>query len=149
MSMKRIVALLLCLALLCLAGCGGKKEVTYVDGTYEGQSEPHEGDEEGNGDGYGVVRLTLEGGKITACEFTTYELDGTLKDENYGLISDGQVGNKDFYNKAQKAIQAASVYAGQLVETGDIKKIDAISGATFNYNDFKDAVRDALNQARE
>ena len=37
MSMKRIMALLLCLALLCLAGCGGKKEVTYVDGTYEGQ----------------------------------------------------------------------------------------------------------------
>ena len=93
------------------------------------------------------MRLTLEGGKITACEFTTYELDGTLKDENYGLISDGQVGNKDFYNKAQKAIQAASVYAGQLVETGDVEKIDVISGATYNYNDFKDAVRDALRKA--
>ena len=39
------------------------------------------------------------------------------------------------------------MYAGQLVETGDVEKIDVISGATYNYNDFKDAVRDALRKA--
>ena len=59
------------------------------------------------------------------------------------------MGNKDFYNKAQKAIQAADVYADQLVETGDLDKVDAISGATYNYNDFRDAVRAALRQAEE
>ena len=144
-NLLRILALCL-LAALALTGCGGP--VSYKDGTYEGRSEPHEGDEEGNGDGYGVVKLTIADGKISACEFTTYELNGDLKDENYGMV-DGEIKKPDFYNKAQKAIAAAPVYAAQLVETGDIKKIAAISGATFNYNDFKDAVRDALNQARE
>ena len=126
MSMKRIVALLLCLALLCLAGCGGKKEVTYVDGTYEGQSEPHEGDEEGNGDGYGVVSITLKDNKIVACEFTTYETDGSLKDEEYGKAR-GNVANKDYYNKAQKAVAGAKEYARQLAEAGELDKVDAIS----------------------
>ena len=148
MSMKRIMALLLCLALLCLAGCGGKKEVTYVDGTYEGQSEPHEGDEEGNGDGYGVVTLTIAGGKITSCQFVTYETDGTLKDEEYGKAG-GQIANKDYYNKAQKAVAACPVYAAQLVETGTLDGVDGISGATYNYQEFKDAVRAALAQAQE
>ena len=145
------IAIALCLAraALLLAACGGDNApASYKDGTYEGQSEPHEGDEEGNGDGYGVVSLTLKDNRIVACEFTTYELDGTLKDENYGMVR-GEIANKDFYNKAQKAIQAAAVYAGQLVETGDIDKVDAISGATYNYNDFKDAVRDALGKAKQ
>ena len=148
--MKRMkwlaLALILALAALSLAACGGGA-ATYKDGTYTGKSEPHEGDEEGNGDGYGVVTLTIKDNKITECVFETYELNGALKDENYGMV-DGEIKNKDFYNKAQKAIAAAPVYAQQLVETNDIKQVDAISGATFNYNDFQDAVRDALNQAK-
>ena len=140
------LGLALILAALALTGCGGP--ANYRDGTYEGKSEPHEGDEEGNGDGYGVVNLTLKDNQIVDCTFATYDLNGDLKDENYGM-SDDEVMNRDFYNKAQKAIAAIPVYAAQLVETGDIKKVDVISGATFNYNDFKDAVRDALNQARE
>ena len=144
-NLLRVLALCL-LAALALSACGGP--ASYKDGTYEGRSEPHEGDEDGNGDGYGVVRLTIKDNAITGCEFTTYELNGDLKDENYGMV-DGEVKNPDFYNEAQKAIAAAPVYAAQLVETGDISKVDAISGATFNYNDFKDAVRDALNQAKK
>ena len=147
--MKKLILLALCLLLAAalLAGCGGGA-ANYADGVYEGRSEPHEGDEEGNGDGYGVVSLTIKDNRITACEFATYELDGSLKDENYGMVR-GEIANKDFYNKAQKAIKAAAVYAEQLVETGDIDKVDAISGATYNYNDFKDAVRDALNLAKQ
>lgn len=145
------LALLLCAALL--TGCGEKKPTSYKDGTYEGQSEPHEGDEEGdeesgNADGYGVVSLTIQDNKIVACEFNTYDLDGVLKDEEYGL-KEGTVANKDFYNKAKKAFLAVQMYADQLVETGDIGKVDVISGATYNYNDFQDAVRDALSKAAE
>ena len=93
------------------------------------------------------MSLTIKDNRITECVFTTYELDGSVKDENYGMV-DGEVKNKDFYNKAQKAIAAAPVYAQQLVETNDISKVDGISGATYNYNDFKDAVRAALKKAQ-
>ena len=90
----------------------------------------------------------LADNKITACEYNTYELDGTLKDENYGK-KDGEVANQDFYNRAQRARLACPKYAEQLVSTGDLKKVDGISGATISYNEFKEAVTDALNQAKQ
>jgi major membrane immunogen (membrane-anchored lipoprotein) len=107
----------------------------------------YESDEdEGNGNGYGVVTLTIQDNQIVACTYLTYEPDGTLKDENYGL-QEGNVANRDYYNKAQKAIAACEVYAEELVETNDVKKVDAVSGATINYNNFEEAVKDALKQA--
>ena len=124
------------LLVIVLAACGGS--ASYKDGTYTGQSAMYEGEDDGSGAGYGVVNLTLKDNKITACEYNTYELDGTLKDENY----------QDFYNRAQRARLACPKYAEQLVATGDLKKVDGISGATISYNEFKEAVTDALNQAK-
>ena len=144
--MKRIAELLMLgLLVIVLAACGGS--ASYKDGTYTGQSAMYEGEDDGSGSGYGVVNLTLKDNKITACEYNTYELDGTLKDENYGK-KDGEVANQDFYNRAQRARLACPKYAEQLVATGDLKKVDGISGATISYNEFKEAVTDALNQAK-
>lgn len=147
--MKRIIALLLCVLLIgaLFCGCGEK---TYKDGTYTGQSAVFEGDEEGNGDGYGVVTLTIKDNKITACEFKTYEPDGTLKDENYGKVN-GEVMNQDFYNKAQKAVQGSAQYASLFLESGSLNPtdVDAITGATYSYDQFTDAVWSALEQAEE
>lgn len=147
MKHNRILALLLVMALAAtvLAGCGGAD--SYKDGTYTGKSTVFEGDE-GEGDGYGVVTLTIEGGAITACDFKTYEPDGTLKDEDYGK-QNGEIANQDYYNKAQKALAGANEYAKILVEVGDYHAIDSISGATISYNQFMEAVDDALYQAKE
>ncbi len=147
MKNNRLLALLLVMALAAtvLAGCGGAD--SYKDGTYTGKSTVFEG-EEGEGDGYGVVTLTIEGGAITACDFKTYEPDGTLKDEDYGK-QNGEIANQDYYNKAQKALAGANEYAKILVEVGDYHAIDSISGATISYNQFMEAVDDALYQAKE
>ena len=143
----RITALILVLALMLtgLAACGS---ASYKDGTYEGRSSVYEGDEDGNGDGYGVVTITIKDGAVTECEFKTYQTDGTLKDENYGK-QNGEVANRDFYNKAQRAVQASQNYAEQLAAKGDLKEVDAISGATISYDEFKEAVRLALKQAKQ
>ena len=147
MKVKRFFAILLAVAVITVffAGCGSTK--TYADGTYTGKSEVYE-DNDGQGDGYGVVTLTIKDGKITECEFNTYEPDGTLKDEDYGK-QNGEVANQDYYNKAQKALAGSKQYAKLLVESGDYHSIDAISGATISYNQFLDAVEDALRQAKE
>ena len=143
---KRLIAFLLIALALFSAGCGSK---TYRDGVYEGRSSVYEGDEEdGNGAGYGVVTLTISDGVIVACEYHTYEPDGTLKDENYGK-QDGEVANRDFYNKAQRAVKACERYAAQLAQTGELKEVDAISGATISFNEFEEAVLDALAKAAE
>ena len=151
--MKKAIAIFV--SLLCAAGmtltftaCGGGSG-NYKDGTYEGRSQIHTNDEEeGSGDGYGVVNITIKDNKITACTFKTYEEDGTLKDSNYGKVR-GQVANADYYNKAQKALKAADEYAKQLVEAGSLDGVDAISGATINFEEFNEAVQDALDKAEE
>ena len=150
MRTMKLTALLLAALLIAaaLTGCGDKKPASYIDGTYEGRSSVYEGDEEGNGDGYGVVSITLKDNKIVACEFNTYETDGSLKDEEYGKAR-GSVANKDYYNKAQKAVAGAKEYARQLAEVGELDKVDAISGATINYGQFKEAVSEALKKARQ
>ena len=129
----------LSLALLALSGCGGA--ASYADGTYEGKSEMYEDNEGGDGDGYGEVSLTISGGVITDCSF------GDPKDAEYGKEG-GVIANQDYYNKAQRAVQACDQYAQELVEAGELKGVDAISGATINYNQFQDAVKDALAQAK-
>ena len=142
------VALAAAIAACMMTGCGGKK-VSYKDGTYEAQSSVYENDDgTDDGNGYGVVTLTIEGGKISDCTFVTYEADGTLKDEDYGK-EDGRIANKDYYNKAQKANAACAEYASMLVQNGQLDGIDSISGATINYNEFKEAVELALKEAQE
>ena len=144
---KKILSLCLLsmLSFSALAACG---QASYRDGTYEGTSEIYSGDESGSGAGYGVVSITISEGKISDCEYRTYELDGTLKDENYGK-QNGEVANRDFYNKAQRAVQACEKYAQLLKEKGDIMGVDAISGATVSYQEFVEAVDQALEAAKE
>jgi major membrane immunogen (membrane-anchored lipoprotein) len=145
--MRNVIVIPAVLSLaLCLTACGEK---TYADGTYQGRSANYvneDGDTSGNG--YGVVNLTVSGGQITACEYKTYELDGTLKDEDYGK-ENGEIKNKDFFNKAQKARAACDNYAQQLVAKQNLKDVDAVSGATVNYREFQEAVEDALKQAEQ
>jgi major membrane immunogen (membrane-anchored lipoprotein) len=140
----------LCVSLAAiLTGCGG---VSYKDGTYTARSAEYISDtdleEESEANGYGEVEITISGGKITDCKFSTYQLDGTPKDEDYGK-KDGEVKNRDFYNKAQRARAACDNYASQLTAKGAVDKVDAISGATINYNEFKEAASAALKQAEE
>ncbi|MBE5970475.1 MAG: FMN-binding protein [Lachnospiraceae bacterium] len=127
-----------------LTACGS---ANYKDGTYTGVSSVYDMDESGV-DGYGEVTITIENGQVTECVFNTYESDGTLKDEEYGK-QDGEVKNQDYYNKAQKALAGSNEYAKLFLETGDYHSFDAISGATISYNQFMDAVDDALSQAEE
>lgn len=153
MKAKKILALCAAAGVIAAmtAGCGSSN-VTYADGTYEGQSEVYEGevDEDGNeeGNGYGVVSITITDGAISDCTYQTYEPDGTLKDSEYGKAQ-GAVANKDYYNKAQKAVAACDEYAAMLVANGSLDGIDAISGATINYNEFVEAVERALDQAKQ
>jgi major membrane immunogen (membrane-anchored lipoprotein) len=143
---KKILSVLgiLSMSICMLAGCGSQN---YADGTYTGKSSVYESDEdEGNGNGYGVVTITIKDNAITACTYETYEPDGTLKDTDYGM-QNGEVANRDYYNKAQKAIAACGKYAENLVSKNDINEVDAISGATINYDNFTEAVKDALKQA--
>ncbi|MDR0629772.1 MAG: FMN-binding protein [Treponema sp.] len=127
--------------LLTMFGIAGCNKVSYRDGTYTGTSSL---DDTG---AYGEVSLTVAEGKIRQCRFVTWQKDGTIKDEHYGKIN-GEISNQDFYDKAQLAVRAMEHYAAHYVEVQDLKKIDAVSGATIAYHQFIEAVEQALEKAR-
>lgn len=144
MKKKTVALALLGLLGLSLSACGSKN---YADGTYTGTSgvyQNDDGSEEGNG--YGVVTITIKDNQITECSYLTYETDGTLKDAEYGKEG-GEIKNRDYYNKAQKAVGACDKYAESLIYTQDVRDVDTISGATINHDEFTEAVKDALSQA--
>jgi len=146
MTKKRIFCgAILGVFLVASVGCSKKEEnVTYKDGVYTGKSSEQNSEEDGYGAGYGEVKIEIKDGKIVSCEFETYELDGTLKDEKYG-----EELSKENRLKAQKAVQSAKKYAEDLVKSGKLSEVDAKSGATVNYNCFCEAVEDALSEAKE
>ena len=128
--------------MLVLNGCGGNS-ASYKDGTYSGEGMGNNGKIN--------VDVTVKDGNIDAIAITKF-----LEDEEYFDVSvDGEtmiervISNKDYYNKAQKANAARDEYASELVMNGSLDGIDAISGATINYNEFAEAVKDALSQAEE
>jgi major membrane immunogen (membrane-anchored lipoprotein) len=125
------------LLILLLTGCG--KTVLY-DGVYSDRSEA---DDTG---AYGEVQLTIAEGKITDCRFVTWQKDGTIKDADYGKVN-GEISNQAYYDKAQLAVRAMESYAQQYVSAQDLKAVDAVSGATIAYNQFREAVENAHAQA--
>ncbi|MDR3356971.1 MAG: FMN-binding protein [Spirochaetaceae bacterium] len=130
--------LLLCAMLTgALASCAKK---TYRDGVYFGKSGP---DEKG---AWGEVTVTIKDGRVSDCAFLTRQKDGSVKGGDYGKIN-GAISNQDYYNKAQLAVRAMDEYARVFRETGDLGKVDAVSGATNSFNQFIEAVDYALDAA--
>jgi major membrane immunogen (membrane-anchored lipoprotein) len=121
-----------------MAGCGGG---AYRDGVYTGKSG------EDDTGAWGEVTVTIEDGKVGGCEFVTRQKDGTVKDENYGKVN-GEISNRDFYDKAQLAVEAMKKYAAEYLKSGSLKDVEAVSGATIAYDQFLEAVENALETAK-
>lgn len=139
MKYGRILTALFVLVLsLALAACGGSAE--YKDGRYEAESDSR--DEHG---GYGKIVIEVKDGKITGCEFNTYDKDGSLKDENYQIKLKDE--NPALFKLAQDSVAANPEYAAQLVKFQKVEDVDSVSGATWNYGLFKDAAEKALKDA--
>ncbi|GHT85339.1 lipoprotein [Spirochaetia bacterium] len=132
-------AIVFCAAALLAAACSNG---ALRDGVYEGQSG------EDDLGAYGKVLITVKDGKINGCDFVTRQKDGTIKGANYGKVN-GEIANRDFYEKAQLAVRAMKRYAEQYAETQDLKAVDVVSGATIAYNQFLEAAEEALAMARK
>jgi major membrane immunogen (membrane-anchored lipoprotein) len=116
-----------------LSGCGS----SLKDGTYEGRSTND------NRGAYGIVSLEVKNGEIASAQFLQYNADGTLKDEKYG-----EEAGEDSYKMAQNALQYSKKYPEKLVETQDVGKVDAVTGATSSWKQFQEAAKDALAKAK-
>jgi major membrane immunogen (membrane-anchored lipoprotein) len=140
MKQKAVLWFVNFFVLAVLLSCGGGG--SYRDGVYSGRSGA---DDTG---AYGEVSITIADGKVTGCDFVTWQKDGSPKDENYGKVN-GEISNQDYYDKAQLAVRAMAQYAEQFRETGNLKDLDAVSGATIAYDQFVEATEAALRGAKK
>jgi len=99
---------------------------SYKDGTYEGKSAT---DERGN---YGMIKIKIEGGRITSADYVEYEASGNPKGPEYPY---------------PQALEDIPKYEDQLVKTQDPDKVDTISGSTGTADKFRDAAKNALKSA--
>ncbi len=154
MTKKGAVLFLGAAALSLLTSCGNQPAAdhaehtgheqapsAYQDGTYTAKSSP---DDRG---AVGEMTLTVQQGKIARADYKGIQQDGKVKDAEYGKTN-GKIENEEFYSKAQKAVKGAATYAPKLVETQDLAKVDAVSGATVSYKQFIEAGHKALDQAQ-
>ena len=111
-------------------------KINYKDGVYNASVT----------DSFGELKLTLElkDNKIIKCDLAGYDKEGHIKDENYAKNS----GPKK-YELGQIAVNAINKYPAMLIESQNINELDAISGATVSFKQFKDMVNDILKQASE
>jgi major membrane immunogen (membrane-anchored lipoprotein) len=136
--MRNIVLFILFFLTLLMTGCGGG---VYKDGVYTGKSG------EDDTGAWGEVTVTMNAGKVSGCEFVTRQKDGTIKGTEYGKIN-GEISNQVYYDKAQLAVEAMKKYAADYQKAGSLKDVEVVSGATIAYDQFLEAVGNALETAK-
>lgn len=146
--MKRFLASIFAACML-MTGCGEEKPAPKPaqnkidlsnarDGTYTVESSLDEKL------GKSVLTLTIKDKKIVAADFEGYDLFGNIKGEDYGSLLGKDSAD---YKKAQTAVKAIKLYPAQLVETQDLSKVDAISGASISYSQFVETTKRAVEEA--
>ncbi|GFN35690.1 FMN-binding protein [Tepidimicrobium xylanilyticum] len=129
-----LVLLLITSLALTLTACGSSDtsngDVTYKDGTYIGQGEKREF-------GYEEAEVTIEGGQITNIVLKRMTPEGEEVDYDEWIGEDGRPNLKQFrVDMAEEMIEKQSY------------DVDAIATATETSNGWKDAVKNALEQAK-
>ncbi len=137
---KNLNLFIFSILLLLLSACGGSQfsKMEFNDGEYIGKSEG------GTHPSYTTVKIEIKNNKIVKTEAEFLDAEKNIKDENYGKDK----GDKK-YQIAQKAVAGMYQYADILLEVQDPELVDAISGATVSAKSFKEAVWNALENAKK
>lgn len=115
----------------------------YKDGHYSGVSRAGYTDEPY----YGCTRLTVQNGRITKVDFIVRDSSKhEYFDDRYERYF---AGNDEYVQQCRNDRKGVLSYPDSLLKYQDINKVDAIAGATWSYNLFRESVKEALLQAEE
>jgi uncharacterized protein with FMN-binding domain len=120
---RRILLVVLAVALAAVAFAGCAKKTVYKDGTYVAYSAA---DSRGS---IGEVTLTIAADKFTDVTYVEFT---PKSDSNYPY---------------KESVAAVAAIQAQLIATGDIDKVDAVTNATGTSEQLKAAVKNALATA--
>jgi len=140
MNKLQLLAILVLAFVLCSVGINKKKQ--YKDGVFTGESrskynhEPY----------WGQATIEIKDDKIISMTFKIVD-----KEKNEVFGPDYEQHYKDiptYIQQCRNEVKGIQAYSEKYLKTKDIDKVDAISGATWSYNFFRDAINITLEQAR-
>ena len=82
------------------------------------------------------------------------EISFVIRDSNLHETFNGDYekhfqGNELYIQQCRNDWNGVKTYPPKMIETQDVNKIDAISGATWSYNIFKESVKEALKRTKK
>jgi major membrane immunogen (membrane-anchored lipoprotein) len=141
MIMKFVPVYSLLILAICFYSCKQRKLNKYNDGIYEGMSrskyieEPY----------VGVSKIYIKNDSIIKVNFKIVDTSkGELFDQFYEKHFRG---NQEYINQCRNDWKGVEYYPQKLLKQQNIDSIDAVSGATWSYNLFKNSTQIALKKA--
>lgn len=143
---KKYLIMAAILAVLCSnSGCQSKKtaevgKAKYKNGIYEAKTD-------NDGEGFHCeAKVTISKNKITDVQWEIVDDKGRVFDKNYEKVyPDSEL----YQQQCRDDYKGAVTYGPKLIKTQDINKVDAISGATWSNNNFREVVSEALEKAEK
>jgi major membrane immunogen (membrane-anchored lipoprotein) len=98
---------------------------------------------------YTKAKLTIKKGKITAFSWTIYDAghDDEAFDKDYYKVMEPY--GEEYSQQAKDDWSGSRGYSKELIKTQNINKVDAVTGATWTCNKFKEVVSMALKLAKK
>jgi major membrane immunogen (membrane-anchored lipoprotein) len=142
MKNKFGISLLLLAIALCLFAINANKR-HYTDGVFTGESQSHYTSEPY----WGQARVEIKDDRIISLSFQIIDKD---KNEIFGPDYERHFkDNPNYAEQCRNEVKAIKVYRENYLKTKDMKQVDAITGATWSYNIFRDALNVALEKAKK
>lgn len=113
----------------------------YSDGVFEGQSQDKYTDEPY----WGKVQVKIEKGSFSVVSFVIR--DSNLHETFDQFYEKHFIGTPEYVQQCRNDWKGVQIYPGRLLESQNINKVDAMSGATWSYNIFKASANKALMKA--
>lgn len=114
--------------------------VVYKDGTYTVKTGV---DAEGF---YTKATLVIKKGKIQKVSWSIIDSTNRVFDKNYEAV---YTGNQVYIQQCRDEMKGIKIYGPELIKVQDVKKVDAVSKATWSNNKFKEVVSLALARAKK
>jgi len=141
MNKLHVFALLTSVMVLSSLTLTGEKQMK--DGLYKGESQSKYTSEKY----WGQVILKVKNDKVTLVSFQILDKEkNEVFGPNYELYFKN---NPEYVTQCRNEIKGIKAYTEAFLKNGNMEQVDAITGATWSYNFFRDALKVALEKAKQ
>lgn len=113
----------------------------FTDGVYKGESQSKYSAEPY----WGQVTVEIKNDRVTLLGFQILDKE---KNEVFGPDYERHFnGNALYVDQCRNEVKAIKAYQEAFIKTGNMEQVDAITGATWSYNLFRESMVSALKEA--